>query len=81
MMTEIKESILFVDDIADLLQVSRKTIHRMLNDGRLKGKRTARKWIVTKDNFKKYLEGDVTPVGEIIPPDNLTDENNNGVGA
>jgi excisionase family DNA binding protein len=45
-----------VDDIAKILNIHRVTALNMFNKGRLPGRKLANRWIISKDQFKKYVE-------------------------
>jgi excisionase family DNA binding protein len=44
-----------VVDLSEMLQVSEKTIRRYIKDGRLKGKKIARKWLIHEDAVRQFL--------------------------
>lgn len=46
-----------VKDIAELLNVSEKTIRNILKQGKLKGKKVGVKWVTTKKMLDEYIEG------------------------
>ena len=45
-----------VVDISNMLWVSEKTIRRYIKDGRLKGRKVARKWLVHEDAIREFLK-------------------------
>jgi len=45
-----------VQELSSLLGVQAKTIRRYLKDGRLQGRKLARKWYVTADSLKAYFQ-------------------------
>jgi hypothetical protein len=46
-----------VEDIALILNRKPRTIRQLFNYGKLKGKKLAGQWIISKDQFKNYIEG------------------------
>ena len=50
--------VLNVSDVCIILRVSDRTVTNLLNSGKLKGKKMDGKWVITKDNLQKYLDGD-----------------------
>ncbi len=47
-----------VDDLHDMLGISKMTIRAYLRDGKLQGRKMGVKWFVTEDSLRKYFEGD-----------------------
>lgn len=45
-----------VDDIAELLQVSQRTVYDYLRSGKLKGKKIGKYWKVTEEALRAFLE-------------------------
>lgn len=46
-----------VDDIMELLQVTRITIYNYIKSGKLKGNKIAGKWIFTDEQVRNFIEG------------------------
>lgn len=44
-----------VPELAELLDVQEKTVRAYLRDGRLKGRKLAKKWYVSLDSLKDYF--------------------------
>jgi len=44
------------NEIAKMLKVSKKTIYRMIDDGRLRGSKIGKEWRFKKDKLEKWLE-------------------------
>jgi excisionase family DNA binding protein len=47
-----------VDDLHEMLGISKMTIRAYLRDGKLQGRKMGVKWFVTEDSLRKYFEGD-----------------------
>lgn len=45
-----------VEELAKLLDVQERTIRAYLKDGKLKGRKMARRWYVTEESLKAYFE-------------------------
>ena len=45
-------------EVADILQITQKTVLKLINEGKLPAKKVARKWRVTENQLKKFLEED-----------------------
>jgi len=46
-----------VDDLHELLGISKMTIRAYLREGKLKGRKMGVKWFVTEDALRNYFEG------------------------
>lgn len=46
-----------VDDLHDMLGISKMTIRAYLRDGKLKGRKMGVKWFVTEESLRNYFEG------------------------
>lgn len=46
-----------VEDIMELLGVTRRTIYNYISNGKLKGNKVAGKWIFTEEQVKAFIEG------------------------
>ena len=44
-----------IEELSKLLTVQPKTIRAMLADGRLRGRKMARRWYVTEESLKEYF--------------------------
>ena len=49
-----------VEDLVELLGMSRVSVQRYLREGRIKGIKFARKWHVTENNLKAFFSGETT---------------------
>ena len=47
-------------EVAEMLQVTRRTLYNYLKDGRLKGNKVVGKWIITEEQLKDFIEGSKT---------------------
>jgi len=54
-----------VETLSKLLDVQERTIRKYLREGRLKGRKMARKWYVTEQSLQDYFE---QPEEAIMPP-------------
>lgn len=45
-----------VEELAEMLDVGLPTIRRYLREGRLKGKKLAKRWYVSEENLKDYFQ-------------------------
>lgn len=46
-----------LEEVAEMLQVTRRTLYNYLKDGRLKGNKVVGKWIITEEQLKDFIEG------------------------
>lgn len=46
-----------VEEVADKLGVTKNFVYKLLKDEELEGKKVARKWRVTENQLRRYLEG------------------------
>jgi excisionase family DNA binding protein len=46
-----------VDDLHEMLGISKMTIRAYLRDGKLQGRKMGVKWFVTEDSLRRYFEG------------------------
>ena len=44
-----------VEELSQLLKIQKITIRRLFQDGKLRGKKLARKWYCSEDDFKAYF--------------------------
>lgn len=52
-----------VEEVAEMLDVGSPTIRRYLREGKLKGKKLAKRWYVSEENLKDYfLQPEASPV-------------------
>jgi excisionase family DNA binding protein len=49
--------ILTAEQVAELLQVSTKTVYRLAGRGELRGKKVGRAWRFLRSDIRRYLEG------------------------
>lgn len=54
-----------VEELAKMLTVGEPTIRRYLRQGKLKGKKLAKRWYVSEDNLKDYFQPE--EVSELQP--------------
>lgn len=54
-----------VEEVAEMLSVGEPTIRRYLRQGKLKGKKLAKRWYVSEDNLKDYFQPE--EVSELQP--------------
>lgn len=47
-----------VQELSELLDVQERTIRRYLREGKLKGRKMAKKWYVTEASLRAYFEGE-----------------------
>jgi len=45
-----------VEDLIPILQVSRKAVRRYLARGKLRGRKVGKKWLVTEEALRRFLE-------------------------
>ena len=50
-----------VKDLANLLGLHEKTIRALLRTGQLEGKKLAKKWYVTEESLKRFIQSDQRP--------------------
>jgi hypothetical protein len=44
-----------VEDLSKILDIQEKTLRQLLKDGKLKGRKLARRWYVTEDHLREYF--------------------------
>jgi excisionase family DNA binding protein len=44
-----------VEDLAEILGIQERTLRKFIREGKLKGKKLAKKWYVTEENLKAYF--------------------------
>lgn len=54
-MTDIK--LYGVKDVMELLQISERTALKYLNEKKLVGRKIGRKWVVSEENLKNFING------------------------
>ena len=54
-----------VEEVAEMLDVGSPTIRRYLREGKLKGKKLAKRWYVSEENLKDYFQPE--EVSELQP--------------
>jgi excisionase family DNA binding protein len=47
-----------VTELSETLNINIQTVRKLLNTGKLKGRKLARKWYVTETSLKQYFDGD-----------------------
>jgi len=72
---KIGELVLYdVAELSKLLDVQEKTIRAILRDGKLKGRKLARKWYVTEENLRDYFsqgETELEPEPVVVEAEEL----------
>jgi len=51
-----KKDFYTVRDVADQLQVKDKAVRNLIASGKLKASKVLKKWIITADNFKAFID-------------------------
>lgn len=51
-----------VEELAEMLYLGLPTIRRYLREGKLKGKKLAKRWYVSEDSIKEYFQPEATEV-------------------
>ena len=72
---ETRPELLTIDETAEFLRVSDKTVRRMLNDGRLKGVNIGRQWRIPKEALAELTRVGGTDKQEIRAGHYLIAEN------
>lgn len=49
-----------VEELAEKLDVGTPTIRRYLREGRLKGRKLAKRWYVSEENLKEYFNPELS---------------------
>jgi excisionase family DNA binding protein len=44
-----------VEDLAKLLDIQERTVRKLFKDGKLKGRKLARKWYITEEALRDYF--------------------------
>lgn len=44
-----------IEEVGELLHVTRRTLYTYLKEGKLKAVKVGRKWIVTEENLKEFI--------------------------
>ena len=52
------DDIMTVDEVAEYLKVSRKSIYRLVKSGKLPGKKVLNKWRFSRDQIKEWICGE-----------------------
>lgn len=47
-----------VSELSETLDINVQTVRKMLNTGKLKGRKMARKWYVTEESLRQYFDGE-----------------------
>ena len=53
--TFVSKQVYTPQEVADILEVSRKTVYRKLRDGKLNGHKLEEHWRITRSDLEKYL--------------------------
>lgn len=54
-----------VEELSETLEIQERTIREYLREGRLKGRKLARRWYVSEDNIREYFnEGEPAGLDE-----------------
>lgn len=62
-----KTKVYTLEDLAEMLQVTRRTLYNYLKSGKLEANKVANKWIVSEEQLQDFLKGDnVVKESEII---------------
>ena len=56
MVNILKQKFYYVEDLVKILKVSDFTIREYLKAGKLKGRKIAKRWLVSEEEFKNFLE-------------------------
>ena len=51
-----------VEEVAEMLYVGSPTIRRYLREGKLKGKKMAKRWYISEESIKEYFQPEASPV-------------------
>jgi len=51
-----------VEELAGMLSVGTPTIRRYIREGKLKGKKLAKRWYVSEENLKEYFQPEASQV-------------------
>jgi excisionase family DNA binding protein len=46
-----------IEDLSEGLSVNPRVVREWLKEGKIVGKKVGRRWLVTEDSLKKFLEG------------------------
>ena len=52
-----RDELLEVSDVMELYHVTRRTVYRWIEGGKLKGKKAGRRWLFTREAVADVLEG------------------------
>ncbi len=50
-----------VEELSDVLEIQERTLREYLREGRLKGRKLARKWYISEDNIRDYFNEEEPP--------------------
>lgn len=53
-----------VEALSQLLKIGPKTIRQLFKDGKLKGRKVARKWYITEEELKSYFRQEAPASGQ-----------------
>jgi len=49
-----------VEDLSEMLNIQKVTVRKYIREGRLKGRKLARRWYVPEENLAEYFRGSDT---------------------
>lgn len=52
-----RDELLEVSDVMELYHVTRRTVYRWIEGGKLKGKKAGRRWLFSRESVLSLLEG------------------------
>lgn len=59
-----------VEELSETLEIQERTLREYLREGRLKGRKLARRWYVSEDNIREYFnEGEPAGLDGEAEPD------------
>ncbi len=61
-----KKELFTVEETAEILNLHEKTVQRFLREGRLRGRKIGRAWMISAEDLKDYAHGELR--GEDQPP-------------
>lgn len=56
--------VMTVDEVAELLRLSRRTVIRLLETGKLRGARAGRVWRIPRESVEQFLRGEQQGQGD-----------------
>ncbi len=55
-----------VEDLIPILQVSRKAVRAYIAEGKLRGRKVGKRWLVTEESLRKFLNSPGSPLDDLI---------------